>query len=67
MKGKVIINPQDVLKQNNKMCINYQVQLEISKGKIKDLLAKITNPHISHAKYTRNRWIAKLTFINKKR
>ena len=55
MKGKVIINPQDILKQNNKMCINYQVQLEISKGKIKDLLAKITNPHISHAKYTRNR------------
>lgn len=55
MKGKIITNPQDILNQINKICINVQVQLRTSKGKMQNLLAEITNPLIVNAKCARDR------------
>lgn len=47
MKGKIVINPQDILNQINKMYVNYRVQLRISKDETQNLLDEITNPLIS--------------------
>lgn len=49
MKDKIIINPQNILNLISKMDSNYQVQLKISKGEIKDLLAEITDLLIINA------------------
>lgn len=49
MKAKIIINPQNILNLISKMDSNYQVQLKISKGEIKDLLAEITDLLIINA------------------
>lgn len=47
MKGKIVINPQDILNQINKMYVNYRVQLRISKDETQNLLDEITNPLIN--------------------